>query len=271
MLKEWITLHPQKLTEHDVWPDILKVCKYFIENPKPNLYIRELPIGVHTKFIENNKGIISELLNNILPLENINQAFTGAADFEKRFNLKCLEPLVRFRILDKRISETCFSGRTDVSIPVSQFEQLQIPVERVLIVENKTNLLTIALTFPELAKTIVIFGSGYEIQNLKNALWLKNVELLYWGDLDAQGFEILSQFRGYFPHTQSILMDRETFDEFFEHDAGTPTKITGKLNLTNDELHLYELLKTNNWRLEQEKVRLSYVKEWLNRQGFVLF
>ena len=91
------------------------------------------------------------------------------------------------------------------------------------------------------------------------------MELLYWGDLDAQGFEILSQFRGYFPHTQSILMDWETFEKFFEHDAGTPTKITGKLNLTNDELQLYELLKMNNWRLEQEKVRLSYVKEWLNR------
>jgi hypothetical protein len=271
LLKEWIVLHPQKLIDPDSWTGILKVCKYFIENPAPNLYIRELPIGVHTKFIENNKGIISELLNNILPPENINQAFTGVSDFEKRFNLKYPEPLVRFRILDKQISETCFSGITDVSIPVSQFERLHVPVERALIVENKTNLLTIALTVPKMEKTIVIFGSGYEVQILKNVVWLKNIELLYWGDLDVQGFEILSQFRGYFPHTQSVLMDRETFEEFFEQDSGTPTKITGKLNLTTDELQLYELLKINNWRLEQEKVRLSYVKEWLNHHDFVLF
>jgi hypothetical protein len=271
LLKEWVVLHPQKLIEHDTWTDILKVCKYFIENPKPNLYIRELPIEVHTKFIENNKGIVSELLNSLLPSESINGEFTSANDFEKRFNLKYPEPLVRFRILDKQICETCFSGINDISIPVSQFEQLHIPVERALIVENKTNLLMVALTFPEMEKTIVIFGSGYKAQNLKDVLWFKNVELLYWGDLDVQGFEILSQFRGYFPQTKSILMDRETFDKFFEQDTGTPTKITVKLNLTNDETQLYEHLKMNNWRLEQEKVRLSYVKEWLIQHGFVLF
>ena len=71
--------------------------------------------------------------------------------------------------------------------------------------------------------------------------------LLYWGDIDAQGFEILSQFRGYFPQTKSILMDKQTFEKFFENDNGTQTNISTKLNLTEDEQELYEMLKTNNW------------------------
>jgi hypothetical protein len=101
-LKEWSFAHPQKLIEYDNWADILKVCNYFIDNPTPHLYIRELPITVHSKFIENNKGIIRELLDILLG-EKVNK---DANEFEKRFHLKYPDPLVRFRILDKQISET---------------------------------------------------------------------------------------------------------------------------------------------------------------------
>jgi hypothetical protein len=138
-------------------------------------------------------------------------------------------------------------------------------MKRVFIVENKTNLLTIALSMPEIEKTAVIFGSGYKVEYLKKVFWLNNVELLYWGDLDIQGFEILSQFRGYFPHVKSILMDKETFDRFFEKDMGKPSNISINLNLTDDEKQLYELLKTNNWRLEQEKIPLEYVNETIKK------
>jgi hypothetical protein len=259
-LKEWIIKYPQNVIEnHSQWNDLLKVCDYFIETPKPNLYIRELPIKIHTKFIENNKGIIRELLDIVIS-EHINLIETN---FEKRFNLKYAEPTVRFRILDTGISQTYFSGIDDLSIPVSQFEQLNLPLNNVLVVENKTNLHTIALTLPKFAKTIVVFGSGYKVENLKNTNWLNHVELFYWGDLDVQGFEILSQFRGYFPHTKSFLMDKKTFDKFFENDKGTPSKVTGNLNLSDEENELYKLLKENNWRLEQEKIPFEYVNEFV--------
>jgi len=258
-LKEWIIKSPKKIIEnHSQWNDLLKVCNYFSVNPVPNLYIRELPIQVHTKFIEDNKSICKELLD-ILIEKYINREYTLLKDFEKRFNLKYAEPTVRFRILDKNISQQYFSGIDDLSVPVSLFENLKLPVKRVLIVENKTNLLTIALTLPELEKTIVVFGSGYKVENLKNAKWFNEMELLYWGDLDIQGFEILSQFRSYFPHVKSILMDKLTFEKYFKENKGTPNNISIRLNLTNDEQQLYELLKANNWRLEQEKIPLEYV------------
>jgi hypothetical protein len=255
-LKEWIIKYPLKVIDnHTKWNDILKVCEYFKTNPKPNLYIRELPIQVHTKFIENNKGIIKELLD-ILIKEYIQQNETN---FEKRFNLKYAEPTVRFRILNQNIANTYFSSVNDLSIPISQFEQLNLPVKQVFVVENRMNV----LTFPAIDETIVIFGSGFSVENLKNVKWLNEIELFYWGDLDIQGFEILSQFRGYFPYVKSILMDKATFDTFFEKDKGTLSKVFVEWNLTDEEQQLYELLKKNNWRLEQEKISLEYVKEMI--------
>lgn len=254
-LKDWILKNPKKVIDNEtIWEDLLKVCHYFKNNPKPLLYIRELPVKVHTKFVERNKGIIRELLDVLLS-EQIN---ITEKEFEKRFYLKYAEPQVRFKILDKAISDVHFSGIDDIAISISQFETLNLPIKKVLVVENQTTLYT-ALTLPKMKDSIVIFGSGFKVSNLKKVPWLHSVELLYWGDIDVHGFEILSQFRGYFPHTKSVLMDKTTFETYFENDNGTPSTNSTKLNLTEEEQELYELLKTNKWRLEQEKIPLEYV------------
>lgn len=257
-LKNWIVQNPAKVIQNqNEWEGILKVCKYFKKNPRPNLYLRELPINVHTKFVERNEAIIKDLLDVLIPeFVNIQEK-----TFEKRFNLKFSEPTVRFKILDPEISQAFFLGIDDIAIPVSQFENLNLPIEIVIVVENKTTLYT-TLALPGMKNAIAIFGSGFNVNNLKNVNWLQNLELVYWGDLDVQGFEILSQFRGYFQHTKSVLMDKVTFENFFENDLGTPTNINVALNLTDSEYELYQLLKTNNWRLEQEKIQFSYVNEF---------
>lgn len=258
-LKEWIIKNPIKvINNQSKWESILKVCKYFKQNPKPNLYVRELPIKVHTKFIEKNKSVIRELIE-ILISEYIN---TEEKEFEKRFNLKFAEPQIRFKVLDTEIAHKFFSGIDDLAIPVSQFEMLNLPIERALVMENKTTFYT-ALTLPKMNRAIALFGSGFSVYNLKNVHWFDNLELLYWGDIDVQGFEILSQFRTYFPHTKSVLMDKHTFEDFFEDDNGTPTNISTQLNLTEDEQKLYDILKSNNWRLEQEKIPFEYVNDYL--------
>lgn len=253
-LKEWAAKCPKKIIEnHLQWIDLLGVCDYFTKKPKPNLYIRELPIQVHTKFIENNKGIIKELLD-VLISEYTNKDKTN---FEKRFNLKYAEPTVRFRILDKNISMQYFSGIDDLNIPISQFEKLNLPIKKIFVAENKMNI----LTFPLIERSLIIFGCGFGVEILKSVEWLRHTELYYWGDLDVQGFEILSQFRGYFPNVKSILMDKLIFGKYFDNDKGTPSVNSTKLNLTAEEQQLYELLKENNWRLEQEKISLECVNE----------
>jgi hypothetical protein len=261
-LKEWIIKNPIKVIQNQAeWESILKVCRYFKQSPKPNLYIRELPIYDHTKFIERNQSVIKDLLD-ILISEYNNK---GEKQFEKRFNLKYAEPQVRFKILDKEVSQKYFSGIDDVSIPVSQFEALDLPVERVIVFENKTTFYT-ALTLPKMDNAIALFGSGFSVSNLKNVYWFKDKALLYWGDIDVQGFEILSQFRAYFPQTKSILMNKITFENFFENDSGTPTNISVQLNLTDEEQQLYDILKTNNWRLEQEKIPFDYVNKYFDNE-----
>lgn len=261
-LKDWVIQNPLRVIQNQTeWEEILKVCSFFKHNPKPNLYVRELPINVHTKFVERRQGIIKDLLD-VLIFEYIN---IQEKCFEKRYNLKYSESQVRFKILDKEISNNFFSGLDDIAIPISQFEKLNLPIKKVIVVENKTTLYT-TLTLPRMNETIAIFGSGYSVYNLKNVCWFTNLDLLYWGDIDVQGFEILSQFRIYFSQTKSVLMDKVTFDKFFENDLGTATKVARQLNLTNSEQELYDVLKTKNWRLEQEKIPFDYVNKYFSNQ-----
>jgi hypothetical protein len=261
-LKDWIIKNPTKIIQNQgKWESIIKVCNYFKNYPKPNLYIRELPANVHTKFIESNQSIIAELLDVIIQ----NHINLNEREFEKRFNLKFREPLVRFKILDKEISQSFFSNLDDISIPVSQFESLKLPLKQVLIVENKTTLYT-TLTLPKMDKTIAIFGQGNAVTNIQNAKWLNDITVLYWGDIDVHGFEMLSRIRKHFDHTKSVLMDKITFDKYFENDSGKPTTDTATLNLTDNERELYNLIKTNNWRLEQEKIPFDYVNKHFDNE-----
>lgn len=252
-LKEWVGKYPNKvITNHDIWDDLLKVCVYFNANPIPFLYIRELPIKVHTKFIEQNKTIIRELLDIIIA-EHINQ---DEKHFERRFNLKYDEPLVRFRLLDKSIQQQYFFNMEDISLPIEQFRKLNIPVSTVYIVENKMNM----LTFPHIENSIVIWGHGFGVDIMKDVEWMNDKRIFYWGDIDSHGFQILSEVRTHFPMIKSFLMDRETFNLFFEGDKGTETNVEKELCLSQEESDMFKYLKVNNYRLEQEKIPYEYAK-----------
>lgn len=250
-LKYWIYKYPIKVIENN-WESLLKVCMYFKVTPRPHLYIRELPIRIHTKFIENNKGILKELLDIIIA-EHIN---VDEKQFERRFNLKYDEPLVRFRILDEDISQQLFRGVGDLSIPISNFQDLSLPVQTVYMVENKINM----LTFSVKKESIVIWGHGFGVDIMRDVEWLKTKKIYYWGDLDAHGFQILSEIRTHFRQVESFLMDRHTFDLYFEGDKGTETNVEKDLCLTPEESEMFKYLKENNLRLEQEKIPLDYAR-----------
>lgn len=262
-LKPWIINNPQKVIDNfEKWDDLLKVCKYFIRNPRPNLYIRELPLDISTKFIESNQAIIRTLLD-ILIVTNVN---IDESDFEKRFNLKTREELIRIRVLDEKLANKLFFGISDLSIPVSQFVSLNIPCKRVFALENHTSFSTFSnlfnfLTLPHLADSIAIFGKGFGIGLLKNAKWLSDKEIIYWGDIDAHGFQILSQIRGYFPQTKSCMMDFDTFNDFKDLTiSGVDTNVSELAHLTPEEHQLFTYLLENKDRnrLEQEKIPHSY-------------
>ena len=267
-LLPWAESNPIKVLDNlDEWDGILKVCKYFLENPKPNIFIREIPLDISTKFIEENTAIIKPLLDILIEdYVNKNESY-----FNKRYNLKYDEPLIRLRILDPETAQNLFSGIDDLSIPQGQFNQLNIPCKRVFVLENKTNVLNF-LTLPSMKDSIAIFGKGFGVGTLKGAEWLVGKQIIYWGDIDPHGFQILSQIRGYFPQTQSCMMDLETFREFEDLAVtGACTNVTELDHLNPEEYLLFDhlcSLEINN-RLEQEKIPQEYVLEKIHETADV--
>lgn len=246
-LDEWCRKNPLRLISHDTWEDTIKVCHYFISHPRPNLYIRELPIDIHTKYIEENKDLLKALLDTLLPNTAIRW---DEKAFEARYGLKSPEPLIRIRFLDPALAPA--QNWTDISLPLSDFRRLQCPCRRMLIAENKMNFLTL----PHLPESIAVWsGGGFNISFLKDIPWLSDIKSYYWGDLDAQGLQILNQFRSYYPSATSLLMDWKTLNRYRPLlKKGTPAQIQVLPHLTPEEYELYLYLQDNNFRLEQERI-----------------
>lgn len=236
------------------WPDLLSVTAFFLQNPKPKQYVRSLPIALPTKFIENNRPILRTLLDHLIP-EHLNADET---DFYKRFHLHVEEPLVKVRFLDASLR--VHPMLSHISVWLSEFRTLCLSGSRVFIIEN----LTTFLTFPNQPDSIAIWGGGFAVTLLGGTNWLHNKQLYYWGDLDAHGFLILDQCRKYFPQTQSLLMDRATFDAHKHLKGnGETTSITELPYLTEEERDLFDLLNQNGWRVEQERLGEKWVNERL--------
>jgi len=258
-LNIWLNQNPKKVVKQlGNWENLLRVCVYFQNNPKPNLYIRELPINAHTKFIEQNQGILNELLSAILPDDAINQEEN---DFEKRFGLRYTAPSITIRALDKNLQVKYGISTSEMSILISDFKSRTLQGYRFIITENLMNFRTL----PDLSNSFALWGKGFNVAILKDVEWLTHCQIIYWGDLDAQGFQILSQLRSYFPQTISVMMDRETFDIFQEFAVqGTVCKIANLSYLTPEEHDLFTDLSKQTIRLEQEKIRKDFASCKLN-------
>ena len=257
-LLPWLALYPQRLLENlAVWPDLLLVCTYFLAHPQPGLYVRELPIPVHTKFIEERNTILRQLLDVVLPAAAIHSA---EMTFERRFGLRYDEPLLRLRLLDPTRQAVLQWPGTDLSLPLSQAATLPLAGTQVFITENKMNFLTL----PARPNAVALWGQGFQVNALRSVAWLQECAIWYWGDLDVQGFQILAQVRTLFPQTQSLLMDRRTFETFRRFVVtGTPTPHAAPPPLTPDEAELYADLAAQHLRLEQERIHQSYVVQHL--------
>lgn len=254
-LLAWIVKNPTALVKHATWNETLKVCSYFRKNPMPNLYIRQLPLEIHTKYISENESIIQSLLEFIIP----QQVNAGEKKFEKRFHLKEAEPLLRMRFLDAAISPLL--NVTDVSLPLSEFHRFKCECKNIVVAENLMNFLTL----PLLPQTIALWsGGGFNVSYLKDIQWLKGKHFFYWGDIDAHGFQILNQFRSYFHNTIALMMDEETLQRFKEMIVeGKQAKNQSLPFLSETERQLYNYVVSNNIRLEQEKIFQWYAEKRL--------
>ncbi len=260
-----LTEKPLEVPAHDrVWNQLLAVAAWVRAHPRPGIYLRQLEIpGVDTKFIETHKAWLTRLLKAVLPPEGVKDDVKGKSAFELRFGFRPKPSRIRFRVLDPSLAVT---GLTDLEIPVDDFCRLPVSPKIVFIVENEIT----GLSFPSFSKALVIIGLGYGLSLLSGALWMKDLPLWYWGDLDTHGFAMLDQIRGLFPQSRSFLMDETTLLSHRPLWGKEPSPSSRDLpRLTSKEAKVYEALRNNDHahhlRLEQERISFNLVHQTVDK------
>ncbi len=268
LLLPWLAKRPlQALERVDEWPRLMAVVDWLKRHPRPDIYLRQVELpGVHSKFIEAHRAVLSELLDLALPAACVDAAKTGASQFAARYGFREKPARIRFRILDPGIP--CVPGAPcpDLTLDAESFSRLALEVQRVLITENETNFLAL----PNVTGAIAIFGAGYGWDTLARARWLTRCAIHYWGDIDTHGFAILDQLRGHFGHVRSLLMDRATLEAHAASWGIEDRPLRVDLHrLTPEELDLYDELRDNRiregLRLEQEHLGFGWVRDRLDR------
>jgi hypothetical protein len=265
-LLEWLKKRPMRaLALADEWTRLLAIVAWIQANPRPNIYLRQVDIpGVHTKFIEANRGVLAELFDIVLSQERVDLTASGVGRFSERYGFRDKPLRIRFRLLDPHA--TPIAVGQDITLDSQSFASLNPVVSRVFITENEINF----LAFPLIKDSLVIFGSGYGFEMLKQAEWLSRCQIYYWGDLDTHGFAILDQLRNQFPHAESFLMDKATLLKFEPlWDIEEQQTLRDLPRLTPEELALYNELRDNrirrNLRLEQERIGFTWLRSALEK------
>lgn len=259
---DWVADHPLVVLENrEVWPRLLATADWIARTDTRRTYVRQVDVeGVDTKFVERHQRVLSELLLGVLPAESVD---ASAVEFSRRFGFLSKPLYTRLRILDPAVSPFP-TGVTEVSLRTEELAGVPVVATTVFVIENEVTYLAL----PPAPRSIAVFGSGFASAGLAGVPWLAGCEILYWGDIDTYGFEILSRLRGRLPHVKSILMDRRTLLSHRDHwsNEGSPTRRPLPY-LTEDEQSLYEDLINDVYgmgvRLEQERVRFSWVRDAL--------
>lgn len=254
----WAEKHPELLIKYATeWQYMLLVVQWFVTDyPRHHYYIREIPLPIPTKWIENHKTILREIIDFLNP----DLAEATESQFEKRYHLKYALPVFRIRKLDASLQ---LPGQLhDLSTDTESWKQHPISCKGIVITENVMNFLTL----PQTQGHIGIFGKGYAISQLHEIDWIRShPNILYWGDLDIHGFYILSELRKNIPQAHSLMMDIQTLDAFtiYAISDTTSSERVDPAYLTPEELSVYEILKSKKLRVEQERIPQSWVKDCL--------
>ncbi|TDN69715.1 Wadjet anti-phage system protein JetD domain-containing protein [Paraburkholderia sp. BL10I2N1] len=241
---------------------LLAVVGWIVQHPRPGIYLRQVDIaGVHSKFIENWRGVLAEWLDLVLPPEVVAVERNRGAQFVARYGFLDKPARIRFRVLDAQLPMLPGPALPDIAVDADSFAALAVPIRRVFITENETNF----LAFPPLADTIVVFGAGYGWEALSKAAWLSRCSIHYWGDIDTHGFAILDQLRSRFDHVESFLMDRATLIAHETQWGEEHDQVLRDLPRLDDaEQALFNDLRDNrlrkNLRLEQEHIGFQWVE-----------
>jgi hypothetical protein len=256
-LHPWLIGHPMRVLRlRDTWENLLATVAWIDKHQVPGaMYLRQVDVpGVDTKFIERHRSVLADLLDLQLPPERIDA--TGD-DFESRYRFRGKPGYVRFR-------SAGLNGFSELSVRAEEFQAPPPGVTRAYVVENEITY----LAFPCPRDSMVIWGHGYAVPVLEPLVWLRDLELIYWGDIDTHGLAILNRLRHRFPSASSMLMDRSTLlthrDQWVVEDKPTDARLD-KLDAEESVLYadLVSGLLGPSVRLEQERIRFAAITEHL--------
>ena len=235
---------------------LLTVADWYLEHPTRaalGVTPRQVPIpGVHAKWLQSHRSGV--------------QALTGLDDLGL---LPGHPPRIHFTYLDP--DHLAAGARVHDSATVGDsFTPAYLP-EVVVISENKDT----AIHFPSIAGGISVEGVGKGGKTPASFSWIRDAPVVvYWGDIDRDGYEILNGYRADFDRDiDSILMDPETYDTYEEFgteldqmgkalEAGDPKPVD---KLRADERVMYlrvlDVLHSGHRRVEQERIPLARALE----------
>jgi hypothetical protein len=160
-LERWMKSHVASLVAAAADLDgLLDVLRYFRDHPRPDCFARELPLAVDTKFVEHHEALLCEWLDLVLPPHAIR---ADEDHFARRFGLRYVEPQFFIRFLDTGVQQELGFPCSVLSIPLHAVKDWGVDNVRLLVVENKVNLMTV----PALPRTVAIGGMGNGIALLQ--------------------------------------------------------------------------------------------------------
>jgi hypothetical protein len=230
---------------------LLGVLDWLADHPDLSEWsVRQLPIPrVHTKWMDKRMSLIRELTGRDLQSE-----------------LRKRPTAVHLTYVDPVYLAGSDRPRKHDSWTAGDSHEIPYAPHTVLVVENRD----CRVFFPEVADTVVVEGGGAAATALLAEIpWVRDAErVVYWGDMDADGYAILDQFRAALPKATSIFMDVFTMNRYEEQGVsedkdGIPLKPSRRKlgELTEEERAAYDMVATAGparfRRIEQEKLPIQ--------------
>lgn len=235
---QWLRMSP---TDADL---SIAVAAWLLSHPRSGLRIRQVPFpGMHTKWLRDHRSLVSRLVG------------AARADGSEDLGLASDPVFHDVLVLDPRLRQGHPGFPRSSRIAVRQLPDLGLTPRVVIVCENAETVQVL----PDIPEAVAVSGSGYAIPSLLDVPWIRDVPVIYWGDLDADGFRILDRARHHHDDVTSILMDANTLEDHRALAVTTSVRPVVTLSrLTGSEQILHDELATGGTRLEQERIELGY-------------
>lgn len=239
---------------------VRQAAHYFAEHDVSGMSPRAVPIpGFSTKWLGGKSSERRKAICLLLGRD--------ALDFKER------PGEIRLRYLDP-----AHRGYPDLYVTEPWSNADCAGLDYAVIVENKDTY----QEMPEIENGLCIFGNGRAANRIAALLpWIADIpHVIYWGDMDADGLEILSEVRESGIDCESLFMDVKSYTRYERFGTAytpkgerlksrNPAEVPG---LREDERALYESLCSgegvNYLRIEQERIPIVDAVERLRAFGF---